>query len=203
MELRDKNGLTEKEFLAGYKADRYPRPSVTADILIFAKENDSSELLLIKRAGHPFLGDWALPGGFVMPGESVDQAAERELLEETHIKGIPLVQLRMFSEPGRDPRGWVISQAYMAMVRKQDVHIRADDDSAEAKWFTVCQEHCKEGKIRLVLMAHGIELSAMMAVQEIEMPWGESRWRLQILQCNGIAFDHAKMILNALLRMKR
>ena len=89
-ELRDKKGLTEAEFLASYNPDRYKKPSVAADMVIFSvdsqkKEKQELRLLLVKRGGHPFLGQWALPGGFVNEGESVEEAAVRELFEETHV----------------------------------------------------------------------------------------------------------------------
>ena len=70
-ELLDKNGLTEREFLAAYRADRYPRPSVTADIMLLSETPDGVETLLIRRGGHPYLGCWALPGGFAGPSERV------------------------------------------------------------------------------------------------------------------------------------
>ena len=85
MELRDKHGLTEQEFLKNYRADKYPRPSMTADIVLLSPAKEGVEALLIRRGGHPFLGCWALPGGFVGPKESVDAAAARELEEETHV----------------------------------------------------------------------------------------------------------------------
>ena len=98
MELRDKNGLTEQEFLAQYKPGNYVRPSMTVDMLIFAAPGlhgtlsipafteHAVKILLIKRGGHPCLGQWALPGGFVNPTETVTQAAYRELEEETGYK---------------------------------------------------------------------------------------------------------------------
>ena len=69
MELRDKNGLTEEEYLKTYKPGDWPRPSVTADIAVFRETERGMELLLIRRGGHPYLGRWALPGGFSEPGE--------------------------------------------------------------------------------------------------------------------------------------
>lgn len=92
MERRDSNGLTEKEFLAKYDPDRYQKPAVTVDMLIFTvnpRKEYSLELLMIERGGHPFLGKWAIPGGFVEMEESVDAAAVRELREETTQAGFP------------------------------------------------------------------------------------------------------------------
>ena len=120
MEIRDKNGLTEKEFLERYQPSDYERPSVATDMVIFTardcKEDNYRKLpekklqiLLIKRGGHPYMNKWALPGGFVEPDETTEQAAKRELLEETGVDNIYLEQLYTFSEPKRDPRMWVMS----------------------------------------------------------------------------------------------
>ena len=118
MELVDKNGLTEEEYLKNYRPGDYERPSVTVDMLIFAVDNreESIRLLLIKRKNHPFLGCWALPGGFVEITESLRDAAARELEEETGVKGMYLEQLYTFGETGRDPRSRIISVAYMAVI---------------------------------------------------------------------------------------
>ena len=74
-EIRDRNGLTLEEYLAGCKAGNYPRPSVTADIMVFSQEAESWRLLMIRRGGHPFLGCLALPGGFAEPGEYEEAGA--------------------------------------------------------------------------------------------------------------------------------
>ena len=79
---RDKNGLTEEEFLKSYNPDKYPKPSLTADICIFA-HSDVTEILLVKRGGHPYIGKWALPGGFANKNEPIEKTASRELKEET------------------------------------------------------------------------------------------------------------------------
>ena len=91
MELKNEDGLTEKEFLAQYRPGNYERPSVTVDMLIFAvdpeAEDEDPELLLIRRRNHPCIGQWAMPGGFVNMDESLEEAAARELEEETGITG--------------------------------------------------------------------------------------------------------------------
>ena len=128
-ELRDRNGLTEQEFLATYDASKYDRPSVTVDIIIL-KDN---KVLLIRRGGHPCIGKLAFPGGFVEPNEDVYQAAVRELMEETCLKVRNLKQLRVASEPNRDPRTRIITVPFLADVENAEA-ISASDDAMAAKW---------------------------------------------------------------------
>src|SRR5215212_6634347 len=90
----------------------YPRPALTADILLVTREA-RPRVLLIRRKQEPFADCWAFPGGFVNEGEDPDDAARRELEEETGIKGVKLEQLRAFGKPGRDPRGWTVTIAYL------------------------------------------------------------------------------------------
>lgn len=134
----------------------YPRPSVTVDpvILGFDVEEETPVLrvLLIKRGDEPYKGMWAIPGGFVETsdsdgqGESIDEAARRELEEETGIKVAYLEQLYTFGTPGRDPRGRVITVAYLALVRQQDYKVTAGSDAAEAQWFAV-EDALDHGKL--------------------------------------------------------
>ena len=83
---------------------QHPHAAVTVDITVFTVRNDELNVLLIKRADEPYQGEWALPGGFVHMDESLEQAAERELVEETGVSGVYLEQLYSFGDPGRDPR---------------------------------------------------------------------------------------------------
>jgi 8-oxo-dGTP diphosphatase len=115
----------------------YPRPMVSVDCVIFGLDDDSLKLLLIKRGGDPFKGKWALPGGFVEMDESLDDAARRELQEETGLTRLYLEQLYTFGAPNRDPRGRVITVAYWALTRVLAQPIRADSDAAQAAWFAL------------------------------------------------------------------
>lgn len=131
---------TEEAFLAHYKPSDYPRPSVTTDVAVFTAENGDPgklRLLMIRRGNHPCRGMYALPGGFVNPDETMDQAAGRELMEETGVRPSFMTQMRTFSKPGRDPRGWTITGAYVSLVNKEEVNAVAGDDAAEAHWFDV------------------------------------------------------------------
>lgn len=138
MEVRDRNGLTEQEFLKTYRQKEYPHPYLTADFVMVSEQAD--RVLLIRRKGHPFLGKWAIPGGFVNPDESAFDAALRELEEETCVTGLPedaITEIGLFSKPGRDPRGWIVSDAFVVPVDPNTVHARAADDAADALWFTI------------------------------------------------------------------
>lgn len=134
-------GLTEKEFLARYDASKFQRPSVTADI--FAYCPPKSSVLLVKRKNHPFIGKWALPGGFVENGETVEDAARRELFEETGVAAPALKQLRVFSNPNRDPRTRIITVAFIAFVNGE--YSIAGDDAAEAAFFKI---KCEKLEVR-------------------------------------------------------
>jgi len=113
----------------------YPHPAVTTDIVIFTIRHDELKVLLIKRAMPPYQGEWALPGGFVNLDESLEQAARRELEEETGVSGVYLEQLYTFGKPDRDPRERVITVAYYALIPTDTVEIRAATDAEGVSWF--------------------------------------------------------------------
>jgi len=115
----------------------YPRPAVTVDCVIFGFDGKSLRILLIERGLEPFKGSWALPGGFVRMDETVEEAAIRELQEETNVKGVYLSQLSVFSEVERDPRGRVITVAFYALVKPSDHDVIGGDDAASAQWFSL------------------------------------------------------------------
>jgi 8-oxo-dGTP diphosphatase len=114
----------------------YPRPAVTVDVVIMRRLPENGlELLLIRRAHPPFEGKWALPGGFVGENEALQEAAARELLEETGIDGLPIEQFGVFGKPGRDPRGHTISIAFAGIVSDRPVSLAGDDAEAVA-WYS-------------------------------------------------------------------
>lgn len=115
----------------------YPRPALTADCVIFGFDNDSLRILLIERGIDPFKGSWALPGGFMRMQETIDQCAMRELKEETGVADVYLQQFRMFSDPDRDPRGRVVTMAFIALVRPDDYKVIGGDDASDARWFDI------------------------------------------------------------------
>ncbi|MCA9537437.1 MAG: NUDIX hydrolase [Myxococcales bacterium] len=142
----------DTEFLRTYRAsaERFARPSVTVDLVVFTVRDADLKLLLVRRKEPPFRGEWALPGGFVRvgdafadQGEDVDAAAHRELEEET---GLPrgtafLEQLYTFGRAGRDPRMRIISVAYYALIRPDLAPmVTAGTDAAAVAWFSVAHE---------------------------------------------------------------
>ncbi|MDE6856533.1 MAG: NUDIX hydrolase [Muribaculaceae bacterium] len=114
---------------------KYPHPAVTTDCVIFGFDSEELKVLLIERGITPYKGHWAFPGGFLNPNETAEEGARRELREETGLDSAHIEQLHTYSTPDRDPRERVITIAYIALVRIQDV--RGGDDAADAGWFPV------------------------------------------------------------------
>lgn len=196
-QLRDKNGLTEEEFLAQYTPKKYPQPSLTADICVFRRSGERTQLLLVQRGGHPYLGCWATPGGFANPNETADQCAARELAEETGAQGLDLEPLRLYSTPGRDPRGWTVSYAFVALDR-QGVTVRAGDDAAKAVWFDVAAKSVG-GRHELTL-THGDDvLRVSFGVSHLPI---SGLPRATDVEGDGLAFDHANIVADAWLMVQ-
>lgn len=116
---------------------QYPRAALTVDCVVFGFDEGELKVLLIQRALEPFKGKWALPGGFVRVEETVDEAARRELAEETGLENVFLEQLYTFGTVDRDPRERVVSVAYYALVKLSDHRAKAATDAASAEWFPV------------------------------------------------------------------
>lgn len=115
----------------------YPRPALTVDCVVFGLDDDELKVMLIQRRLEPFKGGWALPGGFVQGEETVDEAALRELREETGLKDVFLEQLYTFGALDRDPRERVVTVSYYALVRLVDHQVLAATDAADAAWFSM------------------------------------------------------------------
>lgn len=116
---------------------QYPRPSLTVDCVVFGLDEGDLKVLLVQRDLEPFRGKWALPGGFVREIETLDEAARRELVEETGLSGVFLEQLYTFGALARDPRERVVSVAYFALVKLSQHRVKAATDAREAAWFAV------------------------------------------------------------------
>lgn len=220
--LTDKNGLTEKEFLDRYQPKDYPRPSVTVDMLLFTVDsrmaegnvlpNQELKILLIKRKNHPYIESWALPGGFVDINENLDEAARRELKEETNIENVYMEQLYTWGEVARDPRMRVISVSYLALVQKEHCREQAGDDAADAAWFTVRKTKAEElSKTASTWLLSLENEEKQVRIQYLVTEKTEKNGVLKLVDskvelCDEsafrLAFDHAEIINKALDRIR-
>ncbi len=202
-ELRkNKNGLTEKEFLAQYNPGHYERPSVTVDMLLFGMSKDLKglKLLLIKRNNHPYIDCYALPGGFVDIKESAYTAACRELEEETGLKDIYMEQLYTMSQPDRDPRMRVIDIAYMTLIPIDGMKPQAGDDASEALWFDITFDN------KLLTFSNS-EKNINIAYSLKEKIFNNGRLKVknyipELISEEALAFDHAQIVLEGLMRLR-
>lgn len=222
--MKNKQGLTEEEFLKNYDASVYARPSVTVDMLIFTVMDELNEnyrklpekslkILLIKRGDHPYIGQWALPGGFVNIKESLEEAALRELKSETNIENIYMEQLYTWGNVNRDPRTRVISASYMALVDSASLQIKAGEDAAEAEWFnirfnlqqekkTVTEKGCiYERLVKLMLWSEQEELWTVVRITEA-VEGKVVKVNREVIESQGIAFDHGMIMEYAIERLR-
>ncbi len=116
---------------------KYPRPSFTADCLVFAGNRENAHLLLIQRKNWPFEGMWALPGGFMDMDETIEETAARELEEETGLSGLRLFQFRVYSAIDRDPRGRTVTLAFYGYAGGQIPRVKGNTDAVNAVWHTI------------------------------------------------------------------
>lgn len=225
----------EKTYLENYNIENFERPSVAADMAVFAMMKESGgeaggcqenyrkdpeqklKLLLIKRGSYPYKNQWALPGGFCRKGESTLETARRELCEETGIKDAYLRPFDIFSEPGRDPRGWIISHAFLTLINGENYRVHAGSDAWEAGWFSVSvekkelQREIKEEQahirnsyfLKLICQEKdGLELRAEIVENKHFQNYHEIV-DYDIVCSEGIGFDHAKIILCAFLALQK
>ena len=115
---------------------KYPHPAITADCIVFACQNEKTQVLLIKRGSEPCKDMWALPGGFMNIDESAEEAATRELKEETGIDVKEVTQVGAYSKVDRDPRERVITIAFYTVI-DNPVKAVGQDDAKQAEWFTL------------------------------------------------------------------
>jgi 8-oxo-dGTP diphosphatase len=119
---------------------KHPRPALTVDVVVFTLRESQLHALLVQRGEPPFQGMWALPGGFVRMDESLEEAALREMREETGLRQAYLEQLYTFGDPGRDPRDRVVTVAYYALIPADaPFRLEGGSDACQASWFPVDQ----------------------------------------------------------------
>ena len=207
--LRNKDGLTEEEFLAAYRPGDYERPSNTVDMLLFTvadKVSDSirkdkekqMKVLLIKRKNHPDIHKWALPGGFVEMDEDIEVAAYRELEEETGVTDVYMEQLFTYGKVGRDKRMRVISISHMALIPQESIKPIAGDDAEDVAWFTVEKKKVSDKKHQIIIYNEELNLCYEYTVDITYKKNGVVSVPITDIHANGenrgIAFDHIEMI---------
>ena len=183
-------GQTLEQFLAAYDPNKYRKPGVTADCVIFCNEH----VLMVRRGNHPFIGELAFPGGFAEPGESTEVTAARELEEETGAKDVPMRQFYTASAPGRDPRDWTVSVCYTATLPSFP-EVKGGDDAASAAWYAVSAS--SYGDLTELTLT-GDDGSVTVHLDVRRDPFGKIDVNATRVLGRGIAFDHAKILLRAL-----
>lgn len=213
----NEQGLSLEEFLDEYDPNKYPNPSVTADIMVFWSENSLKmdlkglKLLLIRRKNHPSIGWWALPGGFVDIREDADLAAKRELKEETGLTDIEMEQLGAWGKYNRDPRTRIVTISYITLIQNKP-EVQAGDDAQDAAWFDVSlkllsESMDKERKVQVYELIlsdseNNNNISATVAYSFIpnSLLMDEN---YEVITRDQLAFDHPSFIVKGMLYMKK
>ena len=206
-------GAEDLAFLRDYDIGKFDRPSVSADVVAVTLRNMTTgdwrapsrlraSVLLIRRGVPPYKGLWALPGGFLRRGETLESCASRELKEETGLATSALLPVGVFSAPRRDPRGWIISEAYLSIVSAGANDIRGGDDAAEAVWCGVSLDLAPEGGKALLLL-HPENGQPPFEVAMKSRIDDSGRHVFQPVGTGApFAFDHASIIASALMRLR-
>lgn len=222
--VKNRDGLTEAEFLKEYDGSSYDRPSVTVDMVLFTlgeKERDTLgrknkekelKILLVKRDEHPFINKWAIPGGFVKIDESLQEGVQRKIKEEIGIDDIYFEQLYTWGDVNRDPRMRIISASYMALVNNKELKKEIETDNIA--WFSVKKESIDKKKISNEEVHYNYRVSLINEERNIEIKYDliekikmrafdrEVTYEYKSGGGDLLAFDHLKIIDYALERMK-
>ena len=195
----------EELFLSSYNINNYDRPSIAADIVVLSTYGKKSEshrkdsepmlsILLIKRGEHPYKNSWALPGGFLRADETIEECAYREIAEESGLIPVSLMPVGVFSKPDRDPRGRVVSIAFVSVISEDNVKVSGGYDAIDAKWFDVSFKFEEDKIFKLELTCGDEKIYAEL--KENETRFGSTDF--EIISDTALAFDHAKIIATAL-----
>lgn len=194
--------LTEEDsnYINKYSIDKFVRPSLTTDLIVLSVSNPTSmgktlingtlKILLVKRDHSPFKGLYALPGGFCIPDEDVEETAKRLLFEETNVQTEKIEISGVYGQRDRDPRGWIISNSFLCLVKLGEVFLRKD--KWETKWFDVDLK-IDNDKYYLNLKSDDIEYENILVKQGDKFKCIKSE----------LAFDHVLIILDNLLKLSK
>lgn len=198
---------SEEEFLKSYDSSQFEKLSMTADTLIFSVADENVDnyrklpekkfsVLLVKRNSYPFKDKWCLPGGFVSIDETLDAAAKRILKTETNLKDVYMEQLYTFGDINRDPRMRIVSVSYIALVDKNRLK---DHLSSNASWFTM--NILEDEKEIQVTFDNGIENFSITIEKKLKDQTSD-RYEYIVKKNSSLAFDHAKVIVCGISRLK-
>lgn len=187
--------------MKNYSIENYERPSVAADAVVFGIDTEKStvrnrldkkklQVLLIKRGEEPFADQYALPGGFLRKGETIEETALRELKEEAGVADPKIILTNVYSESDRDPRGWIISVAFLALTKTVELSTEDNSDASEAVWFDFF--YSENGDDSIITLIGG-KLSISMRYRNGKfLPYSKD-----VSESVRIAFDHAQIIYDA------
>ena len=200
---------SEKEFLENYDVTKFDRLSMTSDILLVSVSNQDSinyrktskkmiSILLVKRKNFPFKEKWCLPGGFLNPKtETLDECAKNVLKRETNLSNIYLEQLYTFDDIKRDPRTRVVSTSYVALVDKNKLTNKLNKD---ASWFDITEIEEIDNIVKVTLY-NGKEI-IKFSIKKRLLQKTTDQYSFSVIENNCIAFDHPKIILAGIERIR-
>ena len=213
---KNSKGQSLEEFLDEYDPYKYKNPCCTTDAVVFSYKDELKEdldglkVLMVKRANHPSIGRWALPGGFIELKENLEDTARRELEEETGVKGIAAEQFAVYGDVTRDPRARIITTAYMSLVKEDDVKVQAGDDAADAVWchiFVTKDSEEDKGEYisetyKLFVKNESRDLNACATVKHVLRKGIIREEKYTVEDMDVIASDHAALMVQAYLILK-
>ena len=204
-----KDYATEAEFLANYNVNKYKQLSLSTDILLFSVSEEDSHnyrknsekkmsILLIKRHNYPYKDMWCLPGGFLNPEtETLDDCTKRILKTETNLSNIYLEQLYTYDGINRDPRCRVISTSYMALVDKNRLSEKVNEN---ASWFDITLYN-DDGNIITVVLDNGVD-TIKFSIKKVLRELTTDRYTFEIKENKDLAFDHPLIIVAGMERLR-
>lgn len=212
--------MTEQEFLKSYDITKFQRPSVATDIVLFTMDKQDTnpykiafgplQILLIQRANHPCKDLWSLPGGFCQPNETFEETAIRELFEETNISNAYLEETKTFTTKDRDPRGWIVSDAFTGIICKNECTLRTDKEAWNAAWFDISLQIKNTKTLTQTTQETTYELTCRNDTNQLHaelcntftLKNGRLKHNWKIIR-SDFGFDHAQIITELLLHLRK